>query len=796
MKIRDCGKKFAVVTSRYHKNGGFEETMPEDTMWLCERNPDVAAFLKEAALRRVDIVLVDEDGTPFPDISMADLKGFAREQAASPDPIQIIVLASEDRQKGDADLAELAELGVRDVLDPDDPRHIAVALADMLEHPAGPDYPGYREDAPKGGFFKRIFGPGRKKGRGEASGIAASLGKNDGGEPAPISTEPSEAAVARKMVAEQLERESAPETPSKAADGKAQPAAADPISAAIAAGPGEIPAAAGDLRQRVPASRPHEGAGPADPISAAIAAGPGKIPAPPARSERARPLTPAEIDEIKAAHRNPAPAFPASQAEKPENAPEPPRSSAADPISAAIAAGPRELPDVDIPALRADGPETPLPPREGGDGGEREAIAPAVAYVNRSTLEIAGPYPLPGDPGAVPATVARLRAKHPRPKWWEVGERKKDGGSLGFCDDADSVLRQAEKRRRSFAKKLRLAEEVRAASDDEAAPERDRPANPRPDGNAAADIDLAKAQLAEEFDRKAREMAEMYERKAREMAEMYERKLAAAMRGGRPQRSFAVCSLTPEAPTASASVEAAMWVRERLPELQAAVVEHDGAKLESLAPYGAVAPGNAALYPDVVVHDLGCDLAAARGMALDGAVVLLVISPEPWLRDLQARAWAASAETHALLEDGGLVPVVAGAGNAAAAIAEAVLGVRPASVALTDPSLFCRTSPKPGRAIGHALEEQAALVAREAAEQRRTLVRPGEPSSGASEAREAENVIDELFRSLGEPDDPAFEAREAPGKDGSAQQDPPAGRTRGGEEEAAPAPSGGPDSQV
>ena len=80
MKIRDCGKKFAVVTSRYHKNGGFEETMPEDTMWLCERNPDVAAFLKEAALRRVDIVLVDEDGTPFPDISMADLKGFAREQ--------------------------------------------------------------------------------------------------------------------------------------------------------------------------------------------------------------------------------------------------------------------------------------------------------------------------------------------------------------------------------------------------------------------------------------------------------------------------------------------------------------------------------------------------------------------------------------------------------------------------------------------------------------------------------------------------------------------------------------------
>ena len=758
MKIRDCGKKFAVVTSRYHKNGGFEETMPEGTMWLCERNPDVAAFLKEAALRRVDIVLVDEDGTPFPDISMADLKGFAREQAASPDPIQIIVLASKDRQKGDADLAELAELGVRDVLDPDDPRHIAVALADMLAHPAGPDYPGYREDAPKGGFFKRIFGPGRKKGRGGASGIAASLGKKDGGEPAPISTAPSEAAVARKMVAEQLEREAAAAGPS--------PAAADPISAAIAEGPKNTPRPT--QRAEAPSPGPRGEAAPADPISAAIAAGPGKTAAPPAQSERARPLTPAEIDGIKAAHRASAPPSGPVAAEPGEetaaDAPDPRQAeAAADPVSAAIAAGPREMPAPAVPDPRQAKP-SPGP----GERDEAEE-GPAVAFVSRSTLEIAGPYPLSCDPDKAARTVEKLRLKHPRPEWWEVGERKKAGGSAGF-DNAPAVAREAEKRRRSFARKLRLAEEIRAASGDEAAPGQDRPAKPRPDGNAAANIDLAKAELAEEFDRKAREMAEMYERKAREMAEMYERKLAAAMRGGRPQRAFAVCSLTPEAPTASASVEAAMWARERLPELQAAVVEHDEAKLEPLAPYGAIAPGSAALYPDIAVHDLGCDLAAARDMALDGAVVLLVISPEPWLRDVQARAWAASSETHALLEDGELVPVVAGAGDAAAAIAEDVLGARPAAIASTDPSLFSRTSPKPGRAIGPALEEQADLAALDAAEQRRSPGRgPGGPRGAAPGAREGEDAAVEAFRSPGEPEDPAFEEREAPWKDGGAR---------------------------
>ena len=124
MGLKDCGKKFAVVTSKEHRDGGFEGSMPQGTLWLVDPNPDVAAFLKEASLRAVDVAIVDEDGTPFPDYSMSDLKGFARDNAQLGGGMQLIVIASPDRAEGDPDLADLAALGVRDVIDPADRRTI------------------------------------------------------------------------------------------------------------------------------------------------------------------------------------------------------------------------------------------------------------------------------------------------------------------------------------------------------------------------------------------------------------------------------------------------------------------------------------------------------------------------------------------------------------------------------------------------------------------------------------------------------------------------------------------------
>lgn len=109
-----------------------------------------------------------------------------------------------------------------------------------------------------------------------------------------------------------------------------------------------------------------------------------------------------------------------------------------------------------------------------------------------------------------------------------------------------------------------------------------------PEGGPAVDPESIRADLAAEF-----------ERRMREMASAYERKLALAMRGGREQRVFAVCSIVPEAPTTLAAVEAAIWASDRLPGMRATVVEHDPRKLPSLAPYGAIAPGDDAFYPDV-----------------------------------------------------------------------------------------------------------------------------------------------------------------------------------------------------
>ena len=190
--------------------------------------------------------------------------------------------------------------------------------------------------------------------------------------------------------------------------------------------------------------------------------------------------------------------------------------------------------------------------------------------------------------------------------------------------------------------------------------------------------------------------------------------------------------------------------------MRATVVEHDSRKLPSLAPYGAIAPGDDAFYPDVAVHDLGCDLAAAREMALSGAGVMLVLAAEPWLREAQSQAWAASAEAHELLEDGLLAPVMPGAGDAAADIAEEILGMRPSSVASLDPGLFTYSDPKPCRSLEAAMGEAAEQLAEQAA------ASPGE-RIGASRAKPARGHDDPVAAKPARGhDDPAEKAAPTP----------------------------------
>ena len=600
MGLKDCGKKFAVVTSKEHRDGGFERSMPQGTLWLVDPNPDVAAFLKEASLRAVDVAIVDEDGTPFPDYSMSDLKGFARDNAQLGGGMQLIVIASPDRAEGDPDLADLAALGVRDVIDPADRRTIEEIILDAMANPKGPDAPGYREGAPRRGFLSRLLG-GRKAKKPRESAGAPSMGVPAEKPLPPISDEPSEAAVARELVADQLAREKE---------------------------------AAGD-----------DGG---DPIAAAMRA------AAPAASPR-----PIRRDE------------PAAPAPEPPIPPAP--SQADDPIAAAIAAAART---------------SPLSP-----------MRPAAL----SAHDAADPFEGADDPEPEPA---RLPRESSMPKEGPEASHGPDAGDGPMARVAD-----------------RTEEAARPAVDPES----------------------IRADLAAEF-----------ERRMREMASAYERKLALAMRGGREQRVFAVCSIVPEAPTTLAAVEAAIWAADRLPGMRAAVVEHDSRKLPSLAPYGAIAPGDDAFYPDVAVHDLGCDLAAAREMALSGAGVMLVLAAEPWLREAQSQAWAASAEAHELLEDGLLAPVMPGAGDAAADIAEEILGMRPSSVASLDPGLFTYSDPKPCRSLEAAMGEAAEQLAEQAA------ASPGE-RIGASRAKPARGHDDPVAAKPARGhDDPAEKAAPTP----------------------------------
>ena len=618
MGLKDCGKKFAVVTSKEHRDGGFEGSMPQGTLWLVDPNPDVAAFLKEASLRAVDVAIVDEDGTPFPDYSMSDLKGFARDNAQLGGGMQLIVIASPDRAEGDPDLADLAALGVRDVIDPADRRTIEEIILDAMANPKGPDAPGYREGAPRRGFLSRLLGERKAKKPRDPAG-APSMGVPAEKPLPPISDEPSEAAVARELVADQLAREKE---------------------------------AAGD-----------DGS---DPIAAAMrAAAPAASPRPMRRDEPAAPT--------------PAPLIP------------PAPSQADDPIAAAIAAAARTS------------PLSPMRP-----------AAPAAHDAAESFEGADDPEPEP----------ARLPRESSMPKEGAEAGHGPDAGDGPMARVAD----RTEEAARPAAESLPPLEPRGPRADAGRDPagmgnESRRPAEAgraMPEGGPAApavDPESIRADLTAEF-----------ERRMREMASAYERKLALAMRGGREQRVFAVCSIVPEAPTTLAAVEAAIWAADRLPGMRATVVEHDPRKLPSLAPYGAIAPGDDALYPDVAVHDLGCDLAAAREMALSGAGVMLVLAAEPWLREAQSQAWAASAEAHELLEDGLLAPVMPGAGDAAEGIAEEILGMRPSSVASLDPGLFTYSDPKPCR----SLEAAMGAAADQLAEQ--TASSPGE-RIGASRAK-------------------------------------------------------------
>ncbi len=197
-------------------------------------------------------------------------------------------------------------------------------------------------------------------------------------------------------------------------------------------------------------------------------------------------------------------------------------------------------------------------------------------------------------------------------------------------------------------------------------------------------------------------VAKEYEAREAALRREYDLKLGAAMRQGRRQRCVAVCSLVP-AMTAEAAMEAVAFCKRALPGATVAFVEHDGARLDVLKPYGAIEPGSGDAMPDIVVRDFGLDWRAAAEAEADAR--LLVLAPEPWEEGAQKEAFAAGAGA-------GMAACLPAGGPMAERIALAITGDR-AVLALPDPNHFAAGPAAAPAAYGAALGEMVSLLASE-----------------------------------------------------------------------------------
>ena len=231
MDLKNCGRKFAVITSQRHRDGGFEAALPDGTMWVVdeESNPDVRKKLLEAMRRNVDIAIIDEAGSAHPDVLYPDVCAFKQDLKDSKRTMQVMVIASTDHfTEDDPYMGQLLACGVYDVIGTDDKRNVGEAIADMMAAPSTLEEVEARigASAPKGALAKAGAWFGRKdrkakkkekekakKGRKEAKTaeeqapmepktLADSLSSEDAAEGGmkPLTTAPSETAMAMRML--------------------------------------------------------------------------------------------------------------------------------------------------------------------------------------------------------------------------------------------------------------------------------------------------------------------------------------------------------------------------------------------------------------------------------------------------------------------------------------------------------------------------------------------------------------------------------------------------------------------
>lgn len=107
-------KHFAAITSDGHR-GVLEGMLPPDTLYCVESNPNVRGKLAEWEAQNVDVVIVDDDGMPYKDVSENDLYTYP---ATARRKMQIIFIPSAARDSSDPFLSKLVSVGIYDIVNP------------------------------------------------------------------------------------------------------------------------------------------------------------------------------------------------------------------------------------------------------------------------------------------------------------------------------------------------------------------------------------------------------------------------------------------------------------------------------------------------------------------------------------------------------------------------------------------------------------------------------------------------------------------------------------------------------
>lgn len=158
MPLRDSNKRFAVVTSegqRGHRKY-YQGVLPESTEYLCDSNPDLRKFLQHQLLVGVDVVILDADGMPYPEVNEPD--AFAFVQDAKDAGKEVLVIYFSDKVVKEKKMAREFErwyrAGIYDVVPRNDKRgNIEEIIEQIVASPAD------REDVlPEQPKKKRLFG--------------------------------------------------------------------------------------------------------------------------------------------------------------------------------------------------------------------------------------------------------------------------------------------------------------------------------------------------------------------------------------------------------------------------------------------------------------------------------------------------------------------------------------------------------------------------------------------------------------------------------------------------------------